>query len=173
MRYLKFMLISLLVFFSVLTVIGLCMPSTVTVGRSVEINAPADIIRMYTNDLQNWRYWLNGADTAYFEKLSAGTNEKHSKIKLGSYVISVITNDSKYMITLWQDSYGGEQINRIEMYKGSGNGTIVNWSFTQQLHWYPWERLGAMLHDQILGPSMEVSLHKLKQVTEKHGSYQP
>jgi hypothetical protein len=36
------------------------------------------------------------------------------------------------------------------------------------LKWYPWERLTAMLHDKILGPSMEASLYKLKQVAEKH-----
>ena len=168
MRYLKLMAISLLVFFIILTAIGLLLPGSVTVGRSMEINAPVDSIRRYTSDLKNWRYWLNGADTAYFEQLTQSTSGKNSKIKLGSYLITIIKADPKYIITSWQNEYGDEQISNMETYYSASNGTIVNWSFKQQLKWYPWERLGAMLHDKILGPSMEASLYKLKQVGEKH-----
>ena len=167
MRYLKLIVISLLVFFFVLTIIGLLMPSSVIVGRSTEINAPADSVRLYTNDLKNWRYWLNGADTAYFMGLTPTTTAKDSKIKIGKYTITIIKNDPKYIITLWQGENTREKLNRLELYyNNSSNLTTVNWSFEQQLTWYPWERLGAMLHDKILGPSMEVSLYKLKQVIE-------
>ena len=169
MRYLKLLVISLVVFFIVLTIIGLLMPSSVTVGRSAEISAPVDSVRFYTNDLANWRYWLNGADTAYFKQLTGSTADKDSKIKLGTYTITLIKNDPKYIITSWQGENTKEEINRLELYYNtSSNTTIVNWSFEQQLNWYPWERLGAMLHDKILGPSMEASLNKLKQVAEKH-----
>lgn len=81
-------------------------------------------------------------------------------------MITVIKNDTKYMITLWQGEHTREQVNRIELYY-NGSTTTVNWSFEQQLKWYPWERLSAMLHDKVFGPSMEVSLNKLKQVAEK------
>jgi len=169
MRYLKLIVISLLVLFIILTCLGLLLPSSVTVGRSAEINAPLDSVRFYTNDLKNWRYWLNGADTAYFKQLTAGTVANNSKIKLGTYTITLIKNDPKYIITLWQGEHSKEEVNRIELYyNASSNTTVVNWSFEQPLNWYPWERLGAMLHDKILGPSMEVSLYKLKQVVEKH-----
>src|SRR5258706_8690065 len=96
MRYLKLLVISLVVFFIVLTIIGLLMPSSVTVGRSAEISAPVDSVRFYTNDLANWRYWLNGADTAYFKQLTGSTADKDSKIKLGTYTITLIKNDPKY-----------------------------------------------------------------------------
>ena len=167
MRYLKLIAISLVIFFIVLTFIGLLMPSSVAVGRSSEINSPIDSVRFYTNDLAHWKLWLNGADTAYFRELTPGTTAKDSKIKLGSYYITVIKNDPKYMLTLWEGEHTGEQLNRIELYYNSAGITVVNWSFEQQLKWYPWERLTAMLHDKILGPSMEASLYKLKQVAEK------
>jgi hypothetical protein len=80
----------------------------------------------------------------------------------------VIKNDPKYIITLWQGEHTTDEINRIELYNTSASTTTVNWSFEKHLSWYPWERLTAMLHDKILGPSMEVSLYKLKQVAEKH-----
>jgi Polyketide cyclase / dehydrase and lipid transport len=168
MRYLKFAVIGLLILYILLTGIGLLMPSSVTVGRSVEINAPVDSVRFYTNDPANWRYWINGADTAYYKQLTGSTKDKNSKIELGTYTITVIDNDPKYITTVWQGESSREQLNRLELYyNGSSDITTINWSFQQQLNWYPWERLSAMLRDKVFGPSMEVSLAKLKQVCEK------
>ena len=168
MRYLKALIIGLLALFILLTIIGLLMPSSVTVGRSIEIHAPVDSVRFYTNDPANWRQWINGADTAYFKQLTSITNQKKSKIILGTYTVTVVDNDPKYMITLWQGQNTKEQLNRIELYYNSSTAiTVVNWSFQQQLSLFPWDRLGAMLYDKVYGPSMEVSLARLKQVCEK------
>ena len=168
MRYLKFAVFGLLVLFILLTLMGLLMPSSVTVGRSVEINASVDSVRFYTNDPANWRYWISGADTALYKQLTPSTKQKNAKIKLGSYTITVIDNDPKYIITSWQGEHTREQLNRLEVYNGStANTSLVNWSFTQSLNWYPWERLGAMLHDKVYGPSVEAGLAKLKKVCEQ------
>ena len=168
MRYIKAFVIGLVALFILLTAIGLLMPSTVMVGRSVEIEAPVDSVRFYTNNAANWRYWINGADTAYFKQLTATADEKNSKIILGTYTVTVLNNDPKYMITSWQGKTTKEQLNRLDVYYHSSTGvTVVNWSFQQQLSWFPWDRLGAMLYDSVYGPSMEVSLNKLKKICEK------
>lgn len=169
MRFLKLAAISLLVVFVLFTFIGLLMPSSVTVGRSQDIHASIDSVRFYTNDLNNWKYWINGADAGYFKQLTKSTSANNSKIKLGTYTITLIKNNTKYIITVWQGESNKEQISNLKLYYDNNeNATVVSWSFMQQLSWYPWERLGAMLHDKILGPSMEVSLNKLKQVAEKY-----
>ena len=168
MRFVKFIIIGAISFFILLTAIGLLMPSSVTVGRSIEIKAPVDSVRFYTNNPANWRYWINGADTSYFKQLTASTTDKNSKIILGNYTVTIFENDPKYIITTWQGSNTKEQLSRLDLYYNSSAAiTNVNWSFTQHLNWYPWERLSAMLHDKVYGPSMEVSLNKLKQVCEK------
>src|SRR6478672_11759398 len=100
MRYLKFAVLGLIVLFVLFTAIGLLMPSSVTVMRTVEIKAPADSVRHYTNDPAQWRYWINGADTAYYKQLTSTTAEKKSKIILGTYTITVIDNDPKYIVTI-------------------------------------------------------------------------
>lgn len=166
MRYVKVAITGLLVLYILLTVIGLMMPSSVTVLRSVDINAPVDSVRFYTNDPAHWRYWINGADTAYYKQITPSTIEKNSKIVLGTYTVTVLENDPKYIISSWQGENTREQLNRLELYHNA-LGTTVNWSFQQQLNWYFWERLGAMLHDPVYGPSMEASLANLKKVCEK------
>ncbi|HEX5153344.1 MAG TPA: SRPBCC family protein [Parafilimonas sp.] len=168
MRYIKFAVAGLIVLFILFTAIGLLMPSSVTVLRSVDIQAPADSVRYYTNDLSKWRHWINGADTTYYKQFTGSTIEKNSRIALGTYTITVIENDDKHILTSWESKNNREQLNRLELFYNSSAGTtMVNWSFKQQLNWYPWERITAMLHDKIFGPSMEASLNKLKQVCEK------
>jgi hypothetical protein len=167
MRYIKFSIIGLIILFILLTSIGLLMPSFVIVGRSVEINAPLDSIRFYTNDPLHWIYWINGADTTNFKQLTKTTTEKNSKIKLDSYTITVVDNDTKYIITSWTSEKGKEQLNRLQLYPKSASSITVDWSFQQQLKWYPWDRLSGMFNDNVLGPLMEVSLNNLKQICEK------
>jgi len=167
MRFIKASLIGLLVLFLLLTIIGLLMPSSVTVLRTADINMPVDSVRFYTNDPANWRYWINGADTASYKQLTPSTVAKDSKIILGSFTITVIDNNPKYIITVWKGSTGREELSRLELYNTASGTTSVHWSFQQHLNWYFWERLGAMLHDQVFGPSMEASLAKLKEVCEK------
>lgn len=166
MRFIKIAFGGLLVLFVLLTLIGLLMPSSVTVLRSVEINAPEDSVRNYTNNIVNWRYWINGADTAYFKQITTSTNIKNAQVMLGNYTITIAEIDPKFITTIWKGSAGNQQVNRLQLYSNAANSTLVNWSFQQQLKWYPWERLSAMLHDKVFGPSMEFSLAKLKQVCE-------
>jgi thiamine kinase-like enzyme len=44
--------------------------------------------------------------------------------------------------------------------------TVVQWQFEQKLKWYPWERLGSMMNDKILGTMMENNLNRLKTLAE-------
>jgi hypothetical protein len=164
MRFLKLALFSLLVIFLLFTAIGLLMPSSVTVTRKANINAVIDSVRFYTNDLSKWQYWLNGVDTNYNEASSA----KNAQLKLGVYTISVVEKNQKYITTLWQSEHAKNQLCRIHLNDSiEPNLTTVYFSFQQHLSWLPWDRLGGMLHDEVIGPSMQSSLDKLKQVVEK------
>lgn len=164
MRFLKLALVSLLVIFLLFTAIGLLMPSSVTVTRKANINAVIDSVRFYTNDLSKWQYWLNGVDTNYNEASSA----KNVQLKLGVYTISVVEKNQKYITTLWQSEHAKNQLCLIHLNDSiEPNLTTVYFSFQQHLSWLPWDRLGGMLHDEVIGPSMQSSLDKLKQVVEK------
>ncbi len=158
MRFLKLAAISLIIIFLLFTCIGLLLPSSVTVVRQEYIIASTDSVKIYTNNLNHWKYWLNGVDT---------TTMQTSKIMLGAYIITILKNNQTDIITQWQGENIKERICHIHLYKSALNATIVYLSFEQHLSWLPWERLGGMLHDEIIGPSLQASLDKLKQVVEK------
>jgi hypothetical protein len=166
MRFFKLAVISLVIIFFLFTFIGLLLPSSVTVTRKQAINAVADSVRFYTNNIYHWKYWLNGIDTNYQES-SVGISGKNSKIKLGAYIITVTENNLDYITTSWHGKGAKDQVCRIHLNYSAPNETIVFLSFQQHLSWLPWDRLGGMLHDEVIGPSMQASLDKLKQVVEK------
>ena len=92
MRFLKLAVISLLIIFLLFTGIGLLLPSSVTVTRQEFIIAPIGDVRFYTNDLNHWKYWLNGVDTNY-KQSSINPTPQTSKIKLGAYIFTPLKNN--------------------------------------------------------------------------------
>jgi hypothetical protein len=162
MRMVKLAAISLIIIFLLFTSIGLFLPSSVTVTRKLFINAPADSVRFYTNNIYHWKYWLNNIDTNY-----KSPTEKEPTIKLGAYTISVLKNDSTTIVTAWNGKHTKDRVCHIQLYSDAPNATTVYMSFQQHLSWLPWDRLGGMLHDEVIGPSMQASLEKLKELAEK------
>ena len=41
-------------------------------------------------------------------------------------------------------------------------GCTVQWQFEQTLGWLPWDRLGSMLNEKIMGPQLEANLQQLR-----------
>ncbi len=162
MRFFKLAVISLIIIFLLFTCIGLFLPSSVTVTRKEFINASADSVRFYTNNIYHWKYWLNGVDTNY--KLSTA---KNATIKLGSYTISVLKNTPENIATSWNAKNTKDRVCHIQLDDSEPNVTTIYMSFQQHLSWLPWDRLGGMLHDEVIGPSIQASLEKLKEVVEK------
>ncbi len=168
MRFIKLALISIVFIFLMFTLIGLLMPSTVTVGRTITIHAPVDSIRFYTNNLHHWKYWLPETDTNYYDIKYEHPRLVNQKIKYGNYVIIIVANDSDKVITIWNGKHQNEEECTISLQSNNINVTDVNWSFKTHLSWYPWQRLSGRLRDKIVGPSIDSSLAKLKQVVEKN-----
>lgn len=163
MRFLKLAVISLVIIFLLFTFIGLLLPSSVVVTRKQFISAPADSVRFYTNNIYNWKYWLNNIDT----NQNNSSISKNSIIKSGAYTISVLKNNAENIITSWHGKNTKDRICHIHLDTSEPNATTVYMSFQQHLSWLPWDRFGGMLHDEIIGPSIQASLDKLKQVVEK------
>ncbi len=168
MRFIKLALISIVFIFLMFTIIGLLMPSSVTVGRTISINAPVDSVKFYINDLHHWKYWLPEADTNNVDVNDEHPGFANQRIKYGKYTIMLFRNDSNKVITTWKAAHSNDELCTMSLQPDNINATDVNWSFKVHLQWYPWQRLTGMLRDKIIGPSMDSSLMKLKQVVEKN-----
>lgn len=161
MRFLRLVLISLLLLFVLASLIGLLLPSVVLVSRAVDIMAPRDSIARYAGDINGWKYWITGMDDTSVHVYSP------RKAKLGNTEVSILSVTDSSVVSEWVPSKGIPQTATMRLISAPGrNTTIVQWQFVQKLKWYPWERLGSMMNDKILGKMMEENLNKLKSVAQ-------
>ena len=162
MKLIKLGLFSVVALFAIASLIGILLPSTVLVSRAVNITAPKDSIVNYINDIEVWKAWMDGMQQSSVQ-ISSPTHAD-----FGGTKITITQVSDSTVVSSWITQNGGLQTSTIRMI---GNDlekiTIVQWQFEQKIKWYPWERLGSMMNDKILGTMMEKNLNNLKSLVEK------
>ena len=166
MRFIKLGLISIVFLFFVVTAMSLLLPSTINISRAIDINAPMDSVYANINDVSNWKNWFansNSTNTILSER-SIG---KGATIMVNKTTVTITETTPNKIKTTWQTgskSLEGE----FNIIKQSGSSQVtVQWHFTQQVKWYPWEKFASIVSDKVMSPAMEKSLDNLKRVVEK------
>lgn len=167
MRGIRFAAISVIVLFGLITAIGLLFSSRVTVVRQVEIQASYDTVFNYVNDINQWKKWMLDSSVAV-ALYTPSARGKGASAQVGNSRATILSDDSSLVRIQWQPHNGKIQESGISVFPSHSvpGGVTVQWYFTQQLSWYPWERIAATLNEKILGPSMENDLARLKAVAE-------
>ncbi len=162
MKLIRFIVISVVVIFAIASFIGLLLPSTVLVSRAVNVSAPKDSIIRYVNDIWQWKEWMEGfRDPSVIIQSASFAEMNGTKVSITGLSDSTVR-------TVWTTRKGNFQIATMQLIGSPGqNITVVQWQFEEKLNWYPWERLGSMMNDKIIGPMMETNLNNLKNLAEK------
>ncbi|MGI8950186.1 MAG: SRPBCC family protein [Chitinophagaceae bacterium] len=169
MKFIKLAIISIVILFCIVTIIGLIFPGSVTVSRAININAPHDSVYHLLTDIKYWKLWMEGAEKNTIQFLSNKTAGAGTVAKIGATEVSIENATPSHIETIWKDSKGNKQTGVFNLITDSSKQiTTVQWYFEQQLKWYPWERIGSMMNEKILAPSMENDLENLKKLAEKN-----
>jgi hypothetical protein len=163
MRLFRFIIISFLVLFGLLCLIGALLPSHVRISRAVDVRAPRHAISPFLTDARQWQEWNEFVKN--FHQLKS--EERHiesteMKIDVGQAIDSLVTAD-------WMPASGqkfGSGFVIIDAGRDKGQ-LVVQWYFDFYLRWYPWEKFQSIIYDQQVGPLMEKSLNNLKTLAEK------
>lgn len=167
MRFLKLIIASLVILFILASLIGLLLPSKVLVSRAINVNEYRDSVMPHVNDIRQWKSWIEGMDDTSVNIHSA----THASLGTTDVVIKGQTDST--VISDWTPRKGASQLATLYLIGNSTQKlTVVQWQFEQQLKWYPWERLGSIMNDKILGTMMEKNLNKLKVLVEGSGASQ-
>ncbi|BAV05813.1 Polyketide cyclase / dehydrase and lipid transport [Filimonas lacunae] len=168
MKIIKLGLISVVVLFIIATLIGLLLPSTVTVSKAIDIQQSPDSVMGYLSDLKRWPEWIEGVKSNGFAVTTTATTGVGAKATVNKNIITITSVQKDKVLTLWEGSNGFNQDAVMEVYTNETRSmTTMHWSFTQKIGWYPWQRLGSFMNEKILGPVMEMSLSNLKKVVEQ------
>lgn len=168
MRFIKLGVISVLVFFLLLTAITLLFPSHQRISRAINIAAPLGRVAGAVNDLRRWDDWNrftagSGLTNKKISSPSAGTGAFLSSDQL---TLSITYGGTDSVAMNWRQvngrSFNGG-FNFMQLYPDS---VTVQWWFDFHFRWYPWEKLGGLVYDRKLGPVMEESLSGLKHLME-------
>jgi thiamine kinase-like enzyme len=162
MKIIRLLLVSVVLLFIVVGLVGALLPSHVLVSRAIDIQSSKESIFHYTNNIAHWHSWMEGMEAANV----INTDSLHASIAGTKIVITQITDTS--VISSWTNQSGNTQISTIRLIEDTVHKRmIVQWQFEQDLQWYPWEKLGSIMNDKILGPMMEKNLNNLKIMVEK------
>ncbi len=167
MRFIKPGLISIVFFGLLLTAFSLLLPSQTNISRTIDINAPADSVYAYINDMAKWKDWYAHYDSAK-ASFSSTTVGKGASLTMDKTTITIKEALPDKIQAEWQTGKNNPvpgEFNFIS--KDSAFSMRLQWNFIQKVKWYPWQKLASILSDKTLGPFMEKSLENLKKETEK------
>jgi Polyketide cyclase / dehydrase and lipid transport len=169
MRLIKFALLGLVVLFLVLTALSLLFPSTIRIGRSVNIAASRrQEIYAAVSDFGTWKKWND------FVYQSSLTNIRYSLPSggAGAYLrsdqlrIEETQADTAGVLMNWDMVNGKQFAGGFQFLSENPDSVTVRWWFEFHFHWYPWEKLGIFVYDRKLGRVMEESLGALQRFVE-------
>lgn len=170
-KFLKLIIYSTIILFIAVTLIGLLLPGVTRVSRTKDIEVPADSIRQYIFQIDTWKKWIPGADSATMAITAYDASKRATIMVLGSFTITVTGRTDSSIVTKWKSIENPEQTSTITLYPHTdGKSATVNWLFEQPVKWYPWQRLSTMMFEKIFGIPMELGLEKLKAVCEKRST---
>jgi hypothetical protein len=162
MRFIRLILISFVFLFVLASLIGALLPAHVLVSRAVNIHASTDSVLAVTGNIQAWKGWMEGMNDASVKIKSP------AEAQIGQTLVTIEAVTDSSVVSKWLLKSGQPQTSTIRVYyQPAQQLTIVQWQFEQSLRWYPWERIGSIMNDKIMGPMMEKNLAGLKQFLEK------
>ncbi len=162
MRLLKLTFVGLVVIFLLMTGISSLFPSNILVTRGTTINVPADSVKQYIADYNEWNNWMEGAKNSEYKVTSKDSVHAY----FGTVAITLLSAKNNTWRHEWKNKTF-TQVSTFQIAPLSVGGCTVQWQFEQHISWYPWAKIGSMLTEKIIGSSIEKSLNNLKSLAEK------
>lgn len=166
-RHVRFVLISFVVLFIVVTLISLVIPFNVRISRAADIRASKrEVMEQLANPV-NWKKWYPGTDTLPYLYVN-GEIKGITYGRNGSkgLLLHEVTDTS---VTTENTGTGARRIKmgwNIITHKDTSSVT-VQWYMDFKLRWYPWEKFSSLIYDKQYGSMMEAGLTNLKKLTEQ------
>lgn len=176
MKFLKIILIILLVLGAVFFIGAFLLPSEVKVERTTEINAPASVVYYNVIDFHNWDKWSPWfqIDKDMKKKYEGKPGIGHAFIwksdveEAGAGSMEILAAEKFNKINMKLSFDGAESALSNWTFTEKDGKTIVQWDFKSELDY--WHRWMGFLMDSWLGDDYEKGLAELKKFSEANSS---
>lgn len=164
MRFVKLAVISVVVIFIILSVMGALLPSEILVSRAVDIRGNRAGIRQQVFNLGNWQHWMTAASG---EKTPQRFDSANGQLSIGAASIRVTDRSDSTLTTAWRTPAEMKGSFRLIDHRTPDSLYTLQWQMEQDISWFFWEKFAAITRDEIWGGSMEKSLENLKTIVEQ------
>ena len=147
MKYVKFLVLNIIVFGVLFTLISLLFPSVIQTSKTINIGGGENKILSSLFDATSWKKWN------MFSQTDSLTN-------------AIVITDSSMVVTKWEYNRGRKLQCEIAVYKSTTDSIPVSFTITEKLKWYPWEKFRALVADKAMSNAVELSLDNLKKQIE-------
>lgn len=147
MKYVKFLVLNIIVFGVLFTLISLLFPSVIQTSKTINIGGGENKILSSLSDATSWKKWN------MFSQTDSLTN-------------AIVITDSSMVVTKWEYNRGRKLQCEIAVYKSTTDSIPVSFTITEKLKWYPWEKFRALVSDKAMSNAVELSLDNLKKQIE-------
>lgn len=147
MKYVKFLVLNIIVFGVLFTLISLLFPSVIQTSKTINIGGGENKILSSLFDATSWKKWN------MFSQTDSLTN-------------AIVITDSSMVVTKWEYNRGRKLQCEIAVYKSTTDSIPVSFTITEKLKWYPWEKFRALVSDKAMSNAVELSLDNLKKQIE-------
>lgn len=159
--------------FGIIFLLSLFLPSTVTVSKTIDINASAETVKQQIIDFYQWKNWY----PAFQDKnITVVKNPV-----LNSSLSSVILTDTsgKKMTFILADTAQNKINIKVQgssstivdyqflLIHKSDNETELTWNISVHMGWYPWKKIQGIFLDKFSGDQYVAALKDLKNVAER------
>lgn len=175
MSVLKYTVLGLIALVILFVATSFALPNDFKVERSVEINAPMEVVYPLVYDPKAWARWgvWNRRDPGMqvtYSGAPAGVGAKwawQSKAEgSGRMEITVAEFNRRVAYKIAFAGYEGESAGRLE-FAPAGKGVRVTWIAEGNMGRNPLMRYFALMMDRMVGPDFEGGLKNLKEIAEK------
>jgi len=161
MKYVKLLLISVVVFFLIVTGFSLFIPSHVRISRATNIAPDGDSVLQRICDLDKWKTWHPQLATVAL-KDAVYANDRVIKATANGTRLSVLKCSGAEVTVQMQK--GNQPINNnwILIKHGTTDSLTLQNFIEFDFKWYPWEKFSSLMLEGSYGPVMEQGLANLK-----------
>ena len=96
MRIIKLGIISIVVFTFLITGFSLFFPSNIRISKAIDINASKDTVLLQISNVENWKHWFPGVDSAELI-IENGKVKGISTINKQQLIINEITDSTTHL----------------------------------------------------------------------------
>lgn len=154
MRLLKLAIISFVVFFGIITLMSLAIPSNIRISKAVNVSAEAQSPFAYISNMAAWPQWHPAFKEGNMQQTLQQNNITLTPLAVTDTLVTV----------QWQQEGRRPVINGFQLHSFAGADSLtLQWYMDFKLPWYPWHKFGSLFYEKTYGVMMEQGLANLKE----------